>query len=98
MKMCPHETKGKRERCNNCQKMYEHGHKRFMAKPHKQFKKTRCERCGFLPEHVSQLDVDHKNGNHFDDSPENLQTLCANCHRLKTATSGDYMQKRFRNG
>jgi 5-methylcytosine-specific restriction endonuclease McrA len=31
-----------------------------------------------------QLDVDHIDGNHRNNNPENLQTLCANCHRLKT--------------
>ncbi len=44
----------------------------------------KCERCGFVPEHICQLDVDHKDGNHSNNAVENLQTLCANCHRLKT--------------
>lgn len=48
-----------------------------------------CERCGFVPEHPYQLQVDHiiprsKGGAVRD--PANLQTLCANCHALKTAT------------
>lgn len=43
-----------------------------------------CARCGFVPEHVCQLDVDHIDGNHSNNTIENLQTLCANCHRLKT--------------
>lgn len=46
--------------------------------------KDSCERCGFVPEDACQLDIDHVNGDHGDDRPENLQTLCANCHRLKT--------------
>ena len=45
-----------------------------------------CERCGFVPEHPSQLDIDHivplSEGGA--DDPSNYQTLCANCHRLKT--------------
>jgi hypothetical protein len=44
----------------------------------------RCQRCGFAPEHPCQLDIDHRDGNHKNDDPTNLQTLCANCHRLKT--------------
>lgn len=47
-------------------------------------KKDICEKCGFIPEHVCQLDVDHIDGNHKNDDPSNLQTLCANCHRLKS--------------
>ena len=50
---------------------------------------TCCERCGFEPEHTCQLDLDHIDGNHSNDSPDNIQTLCANCHRLKTHTNGD---------
>ena len=30
------------------------------------------------------LDVDHINGNNIDNRVENLQTLCASCHRVKT--------------
>lgn len=54
-------------------------------RPYRKFKKLCCEICMFVPEHPCQLDVDHKDGNHFNNEEENLQTLCANCHRLKTA-------------
>ena len=47
-------------------------------------KKNYCEKCGFIPEHSCQLDVDHIDGNCINNKLENLQTLCANCHRLKT--------------
>lgn len=47
-------------------------------------KKQNCERCGFIPIHLCQLDVDHIDGNRNNDDPINLQTLCANCHRLET--------------
>ena len=33
---------------------------------------------------LEQLDVDHINSNHKDNKINNLKTLCANCHRLKT--------------
>ena len=35
------------------------------------------------------LEVDHKNGDPSDNSPENLQTLCVCCHKVKTAQEGD---------
>ena len=49
-----------------------------------------CDKCGFVPEHLCQLDVDHIDGDHKNNSPENLQTLCANCHRLKTFLNEDW--------
>lgn len=51
---------------------------------YRKHKKGKCEFCGFTPEHPCQLDVDHIDGNHHNNDPNNLQTLCANCHRLKT--------------
>jgi len=35
------------------------------------------------------LSVDHINGNNLDDRPENHQTLCHNCHRVKSHLSKD---------
>jgi 5-methylcytosine-specific restriction endonuclease McrA len=69
--------------------------RRFRERPWLSFKKDICERCGFIPEHSSQLDVDHINGNHFDHNPTNLQTLCANCHRLKTHSNKEWLPKGF---
>lgn len=57
--------------------------------PYSVHKKDLCQKCGFLPVHKSQLDVDHIDGDRFNNDPNNLQTLCANCHRLKTHLSGD---------
>lgn len=51
-------------------------------------KKGKCENCNFVPIHSCQLDVDHIDGNKFNNNIDNLRTLCANCHRLKT-----YMQR-----
>ncbi len=53
--------------------------------------KVLCERCGFIPEWIGQLDVDHIDGNHNNNVFENLQILCANCHRLKTHNSKDHL-------
>jgi hypothetical protein len=52
-----------------------------------------CSRCGFIPEHRVQLDVNHKNGNRYDNRPENWEILCANCHRLETYVSEHYANK-----
>lgn len=52
--------------------------------PYRAHKEIMCIRCGFIPEDKCQLDVDHIDGNHNNNNLDNLQTLCANCHRLKT--------------
>lgn len=49
-----------------------------------------CENCGFVALHPCQLDVDHIDGNRDNDASENLRTLCANCHRLKTQLAKDH--------
>lgn len=86
------------EGCNNLQASQGGGRYRAICQSHHEnrtyggrkgrtyrgFKKATCELCGFVPVHPCQLDVDHIDGNHANDAPENLQTLCANCHRLKT--------------
>jgi hypothetical protein len=54
-------------------------------KPYKQYKKPHCERCGFVG-HSCQLDVHHKDRNKYNNDPSNLETLCANCHRLEHNT------------
>lgn len=45
---------------------------------------SKCAICGFVPQDRCQIDVDHINAIHSDNSPNNLQALCANCHRLKS--------------
>lgn len=59
-------------------------------KPYRSSLKSECELCGFVPIHTCQLDVDHIDGDHTDNSESNLQTLCANCHRLKTWLNRDW--------
>lgn len=39
---------------------------------------------------VGMLEVDHKNGVPFDESPSNFQTLCKCCHAYKSNTFKDY--------
>ena len=56
----------------------------------KRTKKPHCENCGFVALHPCQLDVDHIDGNKRNHTEENMQTLCANCHRLKTHANQDW--------
>jgi HNH endonuclease. len=46
------------------------------------YKKDSCELCGFVAMHMQQLDVHHIDTNKLNNHVSNLQTLCANCHRL----------------
>jgi hypothetical protein len=49
-----------------------------------------CEECGIGCEWAGKplrLQIDHRNGNRWDDRPENLRFLCPNCHS-QTSTFG----------
>jgi 5-methylcytosine-specific restriction endonuclease McrA len=59
----------------------------------KRDKKTYCELCNFIALDPVQLDVDHIDADTSNNDPSNLQTLCANCHRLKTKNNGDWKHK-----
>lgn len=52
-----------------------------------------CTSCGFIAVNACQLDIDHIDGNHNNNDPNNLQILCANCHRLKTWKNQDWKRK-----
>jgi 5-methylcytosine-specific restriction endonuclease McrA len=56
-------------------------------------KKLECELCSFVALHPVQLDVDHIDGNRHNNDIDNLQTLCANCHRLKTHINEDHLRR-----
>ena len=45
-------------------------------------KKSKCEKCGFVPEDKCQLDVIYKDGNKDNKEKSNVKTYCANCSRL----------------
>jgi hypothetical protein len=60
------------------------GKKYYSEKKYRRHVKEKCIRCGFIPEDTCQLDVDHIDGNHKNNDANNLQTLCSNCHRIKT--------------
>ena len=55
-------------------------------------KKLKCEYCGFKALHSAQIDVDQIDGNHENNEISNLQSLCANCHRLKTIVNRDHVK------
>lgn len=56
-------------------------------------RKDYCERCNFLPEHECQLTVDHIDGDKTNNDPDNFQTLCANCHNLKSYLNKDHLNR-----
>jgi hypothetical protein len=78
-------THGYNPYCSHCY----HG-----SRPHRLHKKNQCEKCGFVAVHRCQLDVDHIDGDHSNNDASNLQTLCRNCHSLKTQLNGDYIPKK----
>ena len=57
--------------------------KRLIAE---KYKEAKCESCGIIDwlNSPAPLELDHINGNHFDNSLKNLQILCPNCHAQKT--------------
>ena len=71
-----------------------HPRTNFEHTPYRRYKKDKCEFCGFIPVQLCQLDVDHIDGNHKNNLVENLQTLCANCHRLKSFLKGEFPFKK----
>lgn len=60
-------------------------------------KPMHCEECGWAQKTVDgylPLELDHINGDHFDNRIENLRVLCPNCHSLKPTHRG---RKRIKN-
>ena len=51
------------------------------TRPWLMFRKKSCESCGHTPLYQWALEVHHRDGNKDNNEPENLTTLCANCHR-----------------
>jgi len=62
------------------------------------YKKYQCEICGiseWMDKPIS-LHLHHKNGNHNDNSLDNLQILCPNCHSQTDTFAGKSSKKRIK--
>ena len=66
--------------------------------PYRKYRKTYCENkdsrlgyeCTATIHWDGMLDVDHIDGDPSNNDPENLQTLCKNCHSYKTNINEDH--------
>jgi hypothetical protein len=73
-------------------------HKYYVTKTHIErpwhfHKKDYCETCGFKAEHECQLTIDHIDGNRYNNEISNWQTLCHNCHALKSLQNKDHFNR-----
>ena len=86
-----HESYGKYWRCKNSHR--ESKIKR--ERPYRLHKKDHCENpsCTATIQHKVQLSVDHIDGDRNNNDPENLQTLCLNCHSYKSFLNNDFVNK-----
>src|SRR6056300_974761 len=76
-----------------CQKHNEEAYNYGSGK-YTRHKKNFCERCGVNDVvGASILQVDHKDGNKYNNQISNLQTLCYSCHKLKTSINKDWKNK-----
>ena len=79
-------TKWRRYRWNNKEKRLESGkdqNKKTRKSILERYKYT-CQICGLKNRLESFMDMDHKDGNRFNNEESNLWILCPNCHRIKT--------------
>lgn len=62
-------------------------------------KEDKCERCGWCGKRedseYSTCELHHKNRNRFDNSLENLEILCPNCHSLTDTYRSKNMKKKI---
>lgn len=68
------------------------------AKYYQKFRDSKlkpCTLCSFMPKYAAQMDWDHIDGNHYNNNSQNLQLLCANCHRAKSIENQDFKRKDY---
>ena len=87
-----HRTYGERYRavCYHCHRSYRglHDYKPGVKPLIKDYCENKDGRLGFKCTSTimdpCQIDMDHKDGNNFNNHIDNIQCLCSNCHRYKT--------------
>ena len=72
----------KRKLCRHCIHLKKGNGKKNRHKYAGYEKLDYCEKCGYDALHSCQLDVHHKDGDSNNYDTGNVETLCANCHRL----------------
>ena len=58
---------------------------------HNKEKINSAKETGVLPSR--DLHIDHIDGDHYNNVPENVQTLCSACHTYKTQIAGDHKSR-----
>ena len=87
--------------CNACHRAG-YDKKKSLKDGVKSAKKGYCENvdgrlgyvCTALIMYPGQLELDHIDGNHINNIPKNVQTLCKNCHSYKGYKNGDFKKAR----
>jgi RecJ-like exonuclease len=69
-------------------KIWKSGCRSCEVKGRKQ-RKDYCEKCGG----TENLHIDHKDGNRSNNELSNLQTLCKDCHHIKSLENDDLRRK-----
>lgn len=65
----------------NAHKHYHQGQRVAWDHTYRRHVGDTCEHCGLQDEDTRLFDVHHLDGNHANNDPANLATLCPTCHR-----------------
>jgi hypothetical protein len=71
-----HDNKGRKRYRSNCSAC------RYAAR---KYPVTHCEICGLDSKGKGTIERDHIDGDRSNNKPENLQSLCSDCHKQKTS-------------